>query len=149
MARAAAAAIAFAAVVLVGACSGINVQNEVYQTLDEARAAGAIEAGWVPSGLPPSTTDVRAAHLPDGQRWGAFTFAPSHGPTLKALLGEELTSGVTCDAPARLEWWPRILRSPIDLERVHSTGFRAYRDRSSGFRYAINWPQGRAYYWKD
>ena len=130
-------------------CSGIDVQIGVYQTLDEARAAGAIDRGWVPQGLPPSATDLREGHLGDGRRWGVFAFDSAHGDTLKNLLGPEITTGpVECEAPGRLEWWPRILRSPIDLERVRSTGLHVYDSRDGRLRFAVNWSQGRAYYWR-
>lgn len=137
-----------AVLVLVPACSGINVQTEIYDTLQEARAAGAVERGWIPRGLPESASDLRAAHLEDGRRWGAFTFKPSDDAALKALLGDEITSGsVECDAPGRLEWWPRVLRSPIDLARVRATGFRVYRGRDGTLTVVVNWTQGRAHYW--
>ena len=42
-------------IVLIAACSGISVQTAIYQTLDEARLAGAIDQGWVPRGLPASS----------------------------------------------------------------------------------------------
>jgi hypothetical protein len=136
------------AIALMAGCSGVNVQNEVYQTLDEARAAGAIDRGWIPQGLPPSTTDLRVAHLGDGRRWGVFSFDAAHAPTLKALVGDEITSGpVQCDAPGRVEWWPRILRSPIDLDHVRSTGLRLHRTRDGRLTFAVNWSLGRAYYW--
>jgi hypothetical protein len=131
------------------ACSGVNVQTELYQTLDEARAAGAIERGWIPRGLPESASDLRAAHLENGNRWGVFIFDSAHGPALKDLLGEEITSGIDCNAPGRVEWWPRILRSPIDLDRVKSTGLRLYHGRDGQLTFAVNWSQGRAYYWVE
>ena len=36
----------------------------------------------------------------------------------------------------------------VDVERVRSTGFRLYTGRDSR-TYAINWGQGRAYYWRS
>jgi hypothetical protein len=139
----------FAVLAIIAGCSGVNVQTEVYQTLDEARTAGAIERGWIPKGLPDSTSDLRAAHLENGNRWGVFTFDSAHGATLKDLMGEEISSTVECNAPGRLEWWPRILRSPIDLDRVKSTGLRLYHGRDGQFTFAVNWSQGRAYYWVE
>jgi hypothetical protein len=63
-------------------------------------------------------------------------------------MGEEITAGpLECDPPGRLEFWPRVLRTPIDLDKVRSTGFRLYRGRD-GRQYAINWGQGRLYYWR-
>jgi len=131
------------------ACSGIQVQVGVYQTLEEARAAGAIEHGWVPRGLPESTSDLREGHLPDGRLWGAFSFDPARKDALESLVATEITSGsVDCDPPGRLAWWPPILRSPIDLERLKATGFQIYRGRDSDQTLAINWRHGRAYYWR-
>ena len=140
-------AVVAASSALVG-CSGLAVETGVYETLDEARRAGAIDRGWVPQGLPSSATDLREGHLDDGRRWGVFTFDASQSDALKALLGAEITASVECDAPGRLEWWPRVLRSPIDLQRVASTGLRLYQSRDGRLSYAINWAQGRAYYWR-
>lgn len=142
-------AVATASMTLLVACAGIDVQTGVYQTLDEARAAGAIERGWVPRGLPPSASDLREGHLDDGRRWGVFSFDASHGDVLKTLLADEITTGaVECRAPGRLEWWPRLLRSPIDLQSARSAGLRLYRSRDGQLTYAVNWAQGRAFYWR-
>jgi len=131
------------------ACSDLRVKEGIYTTIEDARASGAIAAGWVPTGLPPSAADLREGHLPDGRHWGVFTFAARDADAVRALLGREITSDhLTCEAPGRLEWWPRLLHSPIDVDRVHSTGFRLYPDRASERTFAINWGQGRAYYWR-
>jgi hypothetical protein len=134
---------------LLTACSGIQLQTGVYQTLEEARLAGAIDHGWVPRGLPASASDLREGHLHNGQLWGVFSFEAARRAALEALVATEITGGtVECDPPGRLEWWPPILRSPIDLERVRLTGFRLYRGRDGQLTFAVNWAQGRAYYWK-
>jgi hypothetical protein len=131
---------------LVG-CSDLRVKMGIYATLDEARKAGAVASGWVPEGLPQGTSDLREGHLPDGRHWGAFTFPSGDDAPVRALIGAEIVTGtLECEPPGRLEFWPRVLFSPVDVERVRSTGFRVYHggDRT----YAINWGQGRAYYWK-
>jgi hypothetical protein len=134
---------------VLGACSDLRVKEGIYSTVDEAKTAGAIQAGWVPAGLPPSAADLREGHLPDGRHWGVFTFPARDADAVRALVGDELTSGsLTCDPPGRLEWWPRILQTPIDINGVRSTGFRLYRERAGQGSYAINWGQGRAYYWR-
>lgn len=129
-------------------CSDLRVKMGVYANIDEARKAGAIDRRSVPEGLPPATSDLREGHLPDGQHWGAFSFPPADAGAMRALLGSEILTGMlTCTPPGRLEFWPRVLRSPVDVERVRTTGFRLY---SGGDRiYAINWGQGRAYYWNQ
>jgi len=135
--------------VLLAACSSINVQSGVYATLEDARAAGAIERGWIPRGLPPSASDLREGHLNDGRGWGVFMFDTAHADVLRALLGVEIHGEpVTCEAPGRLEWWPRILRSPIDPAAVATAGLQLYHSKDGRLTYAVNWRQGRAYYWR-
>jgi hypothetical protein len=137
-------------VLVLGACAGspLSVKVGVYNSIAEARSAGAIANGWVPDGLPPSASDMREGHMPNGAHWGVFAFPPADEPAIRALVQTEITSGtLSCDPPGRLEFWPRVLHSPVDVEKVRSTGFRLY---TGGARtYAINWGQGRAYYWRS
>lgn len=147
-APAAARLLALLLLVCFASCSDLRVRSGVYNTVEDARRAGAIDKGWVPDGLPASTADLREGHLPDGRHWGVFAFAPDGQPAVRALLGAEITTGtLPCDPPGRLEFWPRLLQSPVDVARVRSTGFRLYHG-AGGRTYAINWGQGRAYYWK-
>jgi hypothetical protein len=135
-------------VLMVPGCGDLRVKYNVFNTADEARHGGAIAAGWVPAGIPPTASDLRAGYLPDGRHWGVFAFRSGAESDVRALTGEEITSGtLTCDPPGRLEFWPRVLHTPVDVERVRSTGFRLYRGTDAR-TYAINWGQGRAYYWK-
>jgi len=128
----------------------INSKTGVYATLEEARAAGAIDRGWVPQGLPAGTSDMRVAYVDDGVQWGVFAFPPAQGDALRALLGEEVAGNtVHCTAPGRFEWWPHVLRDPIDLNTAHSTGLRLYASRDSRRTFAVNWNQGRAFYWRE
>jgi hypothetical protein len=136
------------ALVLSAACADLTLNVGVYQTVDEARSAGAIASGWVPDRLPRGAGDLRVGYLRDGRHWGAFSFPADQAGPVRALLGEEITSGtLSCDPPGRLEFWPRLIRSPVDVDRVRSTGFRVYH-ADGGRTFAINWGNGRAYYWK-
>ena len=129
-------------------CGDLRVKLAVFNTADDARSGGAIAAGWVPEGLPAGASDLRAGYMPDGRHWGVFAFRAADEPVVRALARDEITSGtLTCDPPGRLEFWPRVIRTPIDIERVRSTGFRLYRGADAR-TYAINWGQGRAYYWR-
>jgi hypothetical protein len=133
--------------VLLTACGDLRMKEGVFDTVDEARAAGAVAAGWVPEGLPRSARDLREGHVPDGRYWGVFTFQRADEAAVRALVGTEITTGtLTCDPPGRLEWWPRIVYSPVNVEQVRATGFQLY--RGGGERtFVVNWGQGRAYYW--
>jgi hypothetical protein len=134
---------------LAAACAGVRSESDVYATLAEAQAAGAVEAGWVPAGLPAETTDLRNGHTPDGSHWGLFAFPPDRAEPLRALLGSEITAGEppACDPPGRFEWWPRLLRSPMDAEKIRSAGLQAYRTADGRRTFVVNWRQGKAYYW--
>ena len=134
----------------VASCSGIKARTNTFATLADARAAGAISNGWIPEGLPSQSHDLREAHVPDSsKRWGLFEYPPSEEETLRALINPEELSlgGQHCDIPARIEWWPLVLRGDLDGERVAATGLHAYRSRSGDLLFAINWRQGRAYFW--
>jgi hypothetical protein len=131
-----------------GGCGDLRVKMGVYNTVDDARRAGAVAAGWFPEAIPAAATDLREGHLPDGRHWGVFAFSPADESSVRRMTGEEITQGtLACDPPGRLQFWPRLLYSPVDVPRVRSTGFRLYRG-ADGRTYAVNWGQGRAYYWK-
>lgn len=136
--------------ILATACSGIDAQTNAFATLEEARKAGAIANGWIPDGLPPGTHDIREGHVPGTpERWGIVNFPPSQEAALRALLQpEEIpVTGQRCEVPGRIEWWPVILRGTLDAERIAATQLRLYRARQSDVLFAVNWSQGRAYFW--
>lgn len=144
----AASGLAIAVSLLGAACSDVRIG--VYATADEARREGAIAKGWVPDGLPPGVIEIREAHdLDTNQRWGAFTFPAREHAGLRALLDPaEIERGpLSCDAPGRLESWPPLLKTPIDVAQLRAIGFHLYRGRDAALLWAIHWPQGKAYYW--
>ena len=141
--------LAVLAVLAVPGCSDLRVKEGIYANLEEVNASGAAQAGWVPAGLPADAADLREGHMPDGRQWGVFAFTPSGADAVHALIGFEITSNPPrCAAPGRLGWWPVLLRTPIDVDRLKSTGFHLYTERAGQRTYAINWGQGRAYYWR-
>ena len=144
------AALCLCATLLTG-CSGPSVQTATYATLAEARAAGAVEDGRVPAILPAGAYELRAAYAIDGpQRWGLFNFREADAERLRRiLLPDEISlAGTEMEIPARIEWWPVILRGKLDAERIQTTGLRGYPSQD-GLVFAVNWRQGRAYYWKQ
>ena len=141
--------VAAAAIGLSGACKDIDVRTEAYATLAEAQAAGAVDRGWLPRGLPPGTRDLRVAYDVDAnRRWGLFDFPPAEGDALRALTGSEISlDGLECNPPGRIEWWPILLRQRLDGERIKATSLRGYSTKDGELILAVNWAQGRGYYW--
>jgi hypothetical protein len=146
--RARACGLSIVLVLAAGACGDTDVVTESYATLAEAISAGAVARGWLPAGLPAGTRDLRLAHdLDTSRRWGLFNFDPSDADALRALLGAGLSiQGIVCDPPPRIEWWPVLLRGPLDQTQVHATGLRAYQARAGDLAFLVNWSQSRAYY---
>ena len=153
MAQAALKRLAGAAVLCgagLGACDGINARTESYASAAEAQRAGAVGSGWLPDGLPAGTHEIRIGYVPGGNEiWGVFNFPPAEGDTLRAILAEpELPlTGLAVDVPGRIEWWPVALRGQLDGERLAVTGLKAYRTRDGARIVAVNWSQGRGYFW--
>ena len=130
-------------VLLLAACAGIQSQTNSFATLSEARQAGAIANGWIPEGLPPGSHDIREGHVPGtSQRWGLFEFPNTEASMLRALIEPQ-------EIPARIEWWPVMLRGPLDGPRLAATGTHVYRAKTGGLMFAVNWNQARAYYWSQ
>jgi hypothetical protein len=146
--RTAAAACGVTAMLVLLACRDLDVVTESYATLDEAIAAGAVERGWLPAGLPAGVFEIREAHdLDSARRWGVFNFPPGDNAGLRALFDREISvQGVVCHPPARIEWWPVLLRGPLDDAKVRATSLTAYAARQGELIFLVNWKQGRGYY---
>ena len=141
-----------AAVLLAAAagCAAERVNTMSYASVREARDAGAVARGWVPAILPDGAYELRAAYEPEGwKRWGILNFHRADADGLRAILDAEEFSldGTRIDIPGRIEWWPIALRGNLDHESLRATGLQAYRIRDTSFVLAVNWAQGRAYYW--
>ena len=145
-------ALAIAALlVTASACRDLDVVTESYATLNEAVAAGALQRGWLPGGLPAGTHEIRVAHdLDSARRWGLFNFPAAQGTALRSIVDREISlDGESCNPPRRIEWWPLLLRRNLDHGQISATGIRAYRGREGNLIFAVNWDQGRAYYWTE
>ena len=140
-------ALALVGVLATTGCYSLNVQTETYANMQEAQPA--VDAGLMPQGLPRSAFELRAAYVPGGwQRWGIINFPAEGADELRALIEptEMSLTGVRCEIPPRVEWWPVQLRQSLDDERVKATGAQAYRSRKGDLIVVVNWRQGRAYY---
>ena len=141
---------AWLAVVSSVACAQINSQTNSFATLEEARQAGAVSNGWVPGWLPAGSYDIREAHVPGTTSlWGIVNFPHEGADALRAaLVPDEIPlDGMRVEMPRRIEWWPIELRGALNGERLGIVGIRGYRARRDNLIVAVNWNQGRAYYW--
>lgn len=141
---------AVALLVVAAACAAERVNTMSFASFREARDAGAVERGWVPAVLPEGAYELRAAYEPDGwKRWGILNFRIEDAETLRGTLepGAFSLDGTRIDIPGRIEWWPLALRGALDHEALGATGLQAYRMKDARFVLAVNWAQGRAYYW--
>ena len=137
--------------VIVAGCGDVNVETDSFATMDEARQRGAVDRGWVPAFLPERAYELRAAYDTDTQRrWGILNFRTEDAGALRGALqpDEVPLDGVTIDIPPRIEWWPIALRNELNHETIAATGLRAYRNTTGEYLFAVNWNQGRAYYWR-
>ena len=144
------AALAFLILLSAPGCRNIDVVTASHATLDDARRDGAIARGWIPEGLPPGAHELREAHdLDTNRRWGLFNFPVEESDVLRRLLKpqEQPLAGMRLDAPARIEWWPVLLRGALNPETIAATGLQAYESVNRDLIFAVNWKQGRAYYW--
>jgi hypothetical protein len=135
---------------LLTACSGVNTRTNSFNTLADAKQAGAIEQGLLPDGLPSGARDIRVGYVPGPVRsWGLFNFPPEQADALKQILRPDELSldGKTVDVPGRIEWWPKALRGTLNAEQLGITGLKAYATLDTARIVAVNWRQGRAYYW--
>jgi hypothetical protein len=142
---------AIGVLVLLANCGNVNVQTDSFATMAEARERGAVSRGWVPAFLPERAYEIRAAYDTNGpRRWGILNFRPEDAQAVRGLLlpGETSLAGWRMDIPARIEWWPVALRNELDAETIAATGLRAYKTSTGDYVFAVNWSQGRAYYWR-
>jgi hypothetical protein len=122
-----------ALVLVTFACADSQVITNSYATHAEAVRGGAVERGWIPAGLPSGAHEIRAQE---------------DSAALAELLGPQVPiAGQRCDPPARIEWWPLLLRGPLNQAQISATGLRLYRLQDAGLTFAVNWNQRRAYYW--
>jgi hypothetical protein len=86
------------ALLLVAAMAGceMDIAEDRYSTLADARADRLFERGWLPDVLPLSSVDIHTVNNLDvSTSTGSFRFLPSEGSVLFA----KLTAGVPAQAP--------------------------------------------------
>jgi hypothetical protein len=83
------------------------VLEEQYATLDEARADGAIERGWIPSWIPLTAITIQEIHdLDTNVSTLRLSFSTEEGWSIPATCKPASASSVRGPRLAP-EWWPR------------------------------------------
>lgn len=142
---------------LLVAC-GNDLRESSYHTLADARNDGAIDRGWIPDYLPPTSRDIHEIHrIEHSKTWRSFEFLPSDSEslrrTLKSLDKSQL-AGMRIEHPG-VSWWPAEFDGDLDVERVNQEGYELFgvdeptsANRTSAYLFMIDWSKGRAFYYQ-
>ncbi len=78
------AALAVIVVAVAGSCRYLEQPRSRFATYTEAESAGMFEAGWLPSYLPRSSTDIDESHdIDTNDVWASFKYAPGDTKTIQ------------------------------------------------------------------
>lgn len=133
--------IGFAIVGLVAAAVGVleltteaEWRRSEYADLTSARAAGAVERGWIPAWVPEDARTIKEVHnLDSGMRWMAFMLEPGAIETLRAILEREGFETVAPGSPTL----PPVFKSRLGI--VVPPG------RMQGLQFLWKVPEGARY----
>lgn len=127
------------------ALSGCSeVQEAAYTNLQAAKAAGAIERGWIPEWMPQSSTNLREAHNLDTNRSSL---------SLRFSADERWSPPANCqsigplDAPVpriRLRWWPSDVPPSSTMVQRHT--YFSCSDKNEFV--AVSSADGELLYWR-
>lgn len=132
----------FALDALLSGC--VDTLSEVsFATAREARDAGYVDKGWIPSWFPDSATDIREAHdLDTSVSLLAFSV-----PDARALVLPDTCLPVeyaqTFAAPLQRSWWP-----DEDSLRTSYVFFRCTADATRYRFVGVNVQQARVVHWR-
>ena len=134
-----------------------EVRVEAYPTLAAARAAGAIERGWIPTWLPGSARNLREAHdLDTNARWLHLEANPEDWfgvleaqwrERLLPIAQDSVAAYVTAPPRALAALWPQQL-TEAPVHRPREWRFvELYRLDEERYCLAIDWRTGRGWGW--
>jgi hypothetical protein len=139
-------------VMALAACS--DVYERRFASMTEIRAQGMVARGWIPSGLPPSGTDVTV-------RWDVDTNMVRGCMTVpKDQLPLKGTSLLAPDAHQRLpfngrasvtpSWWPRELNPPGPASALRAARWDLFVVQGDSPSYvALRHADSRLYFWSE
>lgn len=134
--------------VFLAACSETVVER--YGTLEEARKAGEIERGWLPTFLPESSTDLVISYdLDTNETWGSFRFSTADAAQLRNALTSIDLTGRSLRKPSALRDWPGFLKGSLSGDSLTRAGYESYKAGTDHpFFVVVRWQEGKAYFWR-
>ncbi len=138
------------AVVFMASCA--ERKEAHYRSVAEVRDDRAIERGWIPSKMPPSSTDIRELHYVDGTvGWGSFVFNVKDTAGVANLKTNcrSVTSPTHISPPPHVRWWPEYLTGEIVPSHLTKEGLEAYEcdEPNTKMFIALNVQTGSGYFW--
>jgi hypothetical protein len=141
--------IATLVVLTVGLASCGETPVSRYATMAEARSAGAIDRGWVPSFLPESTTSILESHNIDtNETWGTFRFSPTEAMALRGSLVETELTAQRLRRPAGIPHWPAVLEGQIARDSLRQAGLELFKASSQDLFVALDSKAGVGFFWR-
>jgi hypothetical protein len=142
-------------------CSEMDIRENYYENMAEARSAGALEAGWIPDIIPPSSTEIHERHDVDSEEtWVTFSFSKNDMQEMASRLEQVNVSEVPKEnftSSGDVDWWPRNLRSSLRNSKGRRTPLEIYKynrmvefathKRSAPCFVVIDWDSNLAYFW--
>ena len=99
-------------------------QRGEFPDLAQARAAGEVERGWIPSWVPEEARAIKEVHnLDSGMRWVAFMLEPGTVEALRAILEREGFQTVALSEPTLSPVFKARMRVVVPPERVKTFHF--------------------------
>ena len=136
------------AVLGLAACGSRDIVDETYADLAEATSKGAIrEGGWLPSFLPPSSSNIRLRYNMDtNEVWASLNWDGTNRGSLddSCKHAEPNQAQFPQRAPS---WWPQeMTRDAVKNPPAAETEILECADRGL---IALQKDQKRAYYWSN
>lgn len=148
---------AFGICVIVGflAISCEGRRESFYPSFADAQKDGAVDRGWIPDFLPPSSRSIHEVHKNSPSiGWCSFDFLVGDSQSLRNTiksLDQLPTTAKRVPNPGE-SWWPAALEGNLDLKAIHDTGLDLYifsRPETSVTRevllFAIDWRRGHGF----
>ena len=151
----AAFSVALVMLILIG-CNTSHDHESFYAALANAKQAGEVQRGWIPTFLPESSTTIHIAYdLSPSRVWCAFQFDPGDAGNLRNNLNpvEQFVPPPWGVRSPAVPWWPKLLEGSLNTQKVQGAGLKLYtvsrrlsEAQTETLLFAMDWPKGQGYF---